>query len=213
MSLTNSNDNCENDNCEISIATNVQESLQGEKEHLLGQYDDASAIKAIPCEDAQLKEARQEEDYSLYPQAKVAASGTAGCVFGCLIGGVVCAVMGGLGSAYAAKHKGGSCVGDTARAMGEVVILAHEKAVVINQKHNVAKTTQEAANRTFAKAKKLDEQYRICEKGQDAMISTGKVIMDFAARQCLAEPALEGARVTPIVPNNIEASPIGKPRI
>ena len=119
------------------------------------ECDYRPTAEAIPCTDLQQKESFYE--LSEYPQAKVVAAGTAGCIFGCLIGGVVCALMAGLGSAYAAKHKGGTCVGDTARAMGDVALIVQQKAIELDRKHDVVKTTQTAAKSTLATAKSFDE--------------------------------------------------------
>ena len=63
-------------------------------------------------------EGRPQDSPSEPPKAVVAASATAGGVLGCLIGGIGCAILAALGSTYAVKNKGGTCVGDCARAMG-----------------------------------------------------------------------------------------------
>lgn len=171
-------------------SNNENGSVEDETERLLETCDDEPTAEAIPCVNPEKFESNDEHEE--YPQARVVASGTAGCIFGCLMGGVACAIMGGLGSAYAAKHKGGSCVGDTARAMGEVAILAKQKAVALDQKHNVVKTTQEAAKTTFDKAKTLDEQYNITERTKTAVLVSGKATIDFAARHRLVERSIEG---------------------
>lgn len=178
---------------EVRVPTNNENgSLEDETERLLDQSEERPTVEAVPCIDPQQMECNEVEDYSEYPQAKVVASGSAGCILGCLMGGVACAVMGGLGSAYAAKHKGGTCAGDTARAMGEVATIARQKAIAVDEKYDVAKTTKEAAKTSFEKAKAMDQKYSICERTKNAVISTGKTTIDFAARHRLVERSVEG---------------------
>jgi len=110
------------------------------------------------------------EDYS---KAVVTAAATAGGILGCLMGGIVCAVVGALGSSYAAKNKAGTCVGDCARAMGELYLVAQDKAVALDQKHHIVHHSKQTVGHAWEKAKEMDRQYNICEKSQNALVQTG----------------------------------------
>ncbi|CAB9509419.1 expressed unknown protein [Seminavis robusta] len=133
------------------------------------------------------------ERHEDYPKAIVAASATAGGVLGCLVGGIGCAVVGAFGSAFAAKHKAGSCVGDCARAMGEVAIAVQEKAVALDEKHHIVTATKKAAGESWDQAQAIDNQYRVAEKGKNCILATGKAAMDFTVRHRLVERSAEAA--------------------
>lgn len=159
--------------------------------------NETTTVEAVPCIDnvnisipgAVQSEVMEREEY---PKAIVAASATAGGILGCLMGGIGCAILGGLGTAYAAKHKEGSCVGDCARAMGEVALTAHEKAIALDKKHRIVNYTQTAAAGALENAKAMDEEYHVAEKSKNCLVHTGKSAMDFATRHKLVERGVSG---------------------
>ena len=169
-----------------------------ETDRLLNTSDnEATAVEAVPCMDnknisipgAVQSEVMEREEYH---KAVVAASATAGGILGCLMGGIGCAILGGLGTAYAAKYKEGSCIGDCARAMGEVTLTAREKAIALDQKHHIVNYTQTAAAGALENAKAMDEEYHVAEKSKNCLVHTGKAAMDFAARHKLVERGVSG---------------------
>jgi hypothetical protein len=124
-------------------------------------------------------------------KARVAASGTAGCILGCLIGGPICAILGGFGSAYAAKNKVGA-VGDCARAMGDVALVAKAKALEVEEKHHVVDNTKQVAAGAWENAKEMNREYNICEKTKDAIVYTGKATVNFTVEHRLLERGVQG---------------------
>jgi hypothetical protein len=109
------------------------------------------------------------------------------------LGGIVCAVMGAYGSAYAAKHKAGSCVGDCARAMGEVAITVQEKAVQLDEKHHIVTSTRKAAGQTWKNARAMDSEYRVAETSKNCLVTTGKTAVDFITCHRLVERSTEAS--------------------
>ena len=154
---------------------------------------DEPVIEAFACEDFPvIPHEMEREEREEYPQAVVAASATAGGILGCLLGGIGCAIVGGLGSAYAAKHKGGTCVGDFARAMGEVALTAREKAIALDGKHHIVTSTKTATSKALENAKAMDEEYHVAEKSKNCLVHTGKAAIDFASRHRLVERSVKG---------------------
>ena len=94
--------------------------------------------------------------------------------------------------AYAAKHKEGTCVGDCARAMGEVALTAREKAIALDKKHHIMNSTQAAASGALENAKAMDEEYHVAEKSKNCLFQTGKAAVDFASRHKLVERSVSG---------------------
>ena len=124
-------------------------------------------------------------------EARVVASGTAGCILGCLLGGPVCAILAGFGTAYAAKHKDGA-LGDCARAVGDVALTAKSKAEEVDEKHHVVENTKRVVAEGWEHAKDLDRQHHICEKTKDAAVYTSKAIVNFTIEHRLLERGMEG---------------------
>jgi hypothetical protein len=141
----------------------------------------------------QQEESRAFETTEDHPEAVVAASAVAGGLLGCLVGGIVCAVIGSFGCAYTAKHKAGSCVGDCARAMGEVVINIQEKAVQLDERHHIVSSTKKAAGQSWETAKAKDIEYRVAEKSKNCLVTTGKTVIDFITHHRLVERTAEAA--------------------
>lgn len=94
-------------------------------------------------------------------QARIVASGAAGCFLGCMVGGMMCAIFSGVGATYAAKNKKGTLVGDCARATGEVALVAQSKAKELNNKHHIVTGVKEIAVDTALSLNDLDNQYNI----------------------------------------------------
>ena len=69
-------------------------------------------------------------------KARVAAAGSACCLFGCFVSGPIGAVVAGFGTAYAARYAAGP-TGDVARAIGDVALVASDRAVELDEKHHL----------------------------------------------------------------------------
>ena len=124
-------------------------------------------------------------------KARVAAAGTACCIFGCLLGGPVAAVVSGLGTAFVAQNKEGA-TGDIARAIGDVALKARDKAREVDEKHRVAEKSVRAASVAVDKAREMDRAYNICEKTKAAVVYTGTTVINFAVEHRVLERSIRG---------------------
>jgi hypothetical protein len=124
-------------------------------------------------------------------KARVAASLTAGCILGCLIGGPVCAILGGFGSAYAAKNKEGA-MGDCARSIGDVALATKSKAFEMEEKHKITQTTKQATANAWENAKEMERQHHVCEKAKDVIVYSTKTAVDFTVKHRLIERGAKG---------------------
>jgi hypothetical protein len=93
-------------------------------------------------------------------KARVAASGTACCILGCLLAGPIAAIVAGFGAAYAAEYKQGP-VGDVVRAVGNVALAARDKAREVDEKHHVVDSSKKAASEAWEKAKEMKRDHHI----------------------------------------------------
>jgi hypothetical protein len=94
-------------------------------------------------------------------KARVAASGTACCILGCLLAGPIAAIAAGSGAAYAAEHKHG-LIGDIVRAVGDVALAARDKVREVDEKHHVVDSSNQAASEAWEKAKEMNRDHHIC---------------------------------------------------
>jgi hypothetical protein len=122
-------------------------------------------------------------------KARMVASGTAGAVIGLLLGGSYFAALAGFGSAYATQKDGP--IGDVSRAMGDVALHTRDKALEIDEKHQVVKNTRLALADAWEQAKELDRQHHILDKMKDFLIFSWKESVDFTRRHRLLERGLE----------------------
>jgi len=76
--------------------------------------------------------------------------------------GPILATAAGVAAAYGSTQPG--TAGDACRAAGDVAILAKEKAVEVNEKHDVVNKTTEGAQGVIAKLKDVNGRYEILEK-------------------------------------------------
>jgi hypothetical protein len=125
-------------------------------------------------------------------KARVAASAlTAGCIIGCLIGGPVCAILGGFGSAYAANNKEGA-MGDCARSMGQVALATKSKALEMEEKHQITQKTKQDTANAWENAKEMERQHHVCEKTKDAIMHSTKTAVNFTVEHRLIERGASG---------------------
>jgi hypothetical protein len=124
-------------------------------------------------------------------KARVAASLTAGCILGCLIGGPVCAILGGFGSAYAAKNKEGA-MGDCARSIGDVALATKSKALEMEEKHKIIQNTKQVTANVWENTKEMERQHHVCEKTKDVILYSTKTAVDFTVKHRLIERGAKG---------------------
>lgn len=123
-------------------------------------------------------------------KTRMIASGSAGAVIGLLLGGPFFAALAGFGSAYATQHKDGA-IGDISRAMGDVALHTREKALEIDEKHQVVENAKLALANAWEQAKELDRQHHILDKVKEFLIFSWREAVDFTRRHRLLERGVE----------------------
>lgn len=101
--------------------------------------------------------------------------------------GPALAVVAGVAAAYGTSQKG--FAGDACRAAGDIALVAKEKAIEVDRKHDIVKTTRSGANKLIEKAKDVNEEHHILEKMKQVVICTLKNVA--AALQLAAEKMKE----------------------
>jgi hypothetical protein len=114
-------------------------------------------------------------------KARMASSGTAGCILGCLIGGPLLAILAGFGFAYAAVNKEGP-TGDIARACGDIALSTKEKVMELEEKHHIVHKTKRVTANAWENAKEIDSQYNVCEKTKTVIVTGGKAAVEFIVK-------------------------------
>mmetsp|Transcript_64505 Transcript_64505/g.77444 ORF Transcript_64505/g.77444 Transcript_64505/m.77444 type:complete len:202 (-) Transcript_64505:146-751(-) len=94
----------------------------------------------------------------------------AGGVIGLVLGGPLLAVAGAAGIAVAATT--GGAAGDIARASGEIVIAAGDKAKEINQAHNIVGNTRGTVENAWEKTKQYEAKNGIFDGIKDFIKSS-----------------------------------------
>ena len=125
-------------------------------------------------------------------RSRAAAAGVGAGAVGLLVGGPFLAAFLGFGAVHATKKEG--AFGDTARAVGDIAILAKDKAIEVNSKHHVVERSKIAATDALEKAKELNVKYIILERTTNILILTGEAVVNFILRHRLVERGREAAK-------------------
>lgn len=120
-------------------------------------------------------------------RAAVTAAGVGSGIFGLILGGPILGIVFGFGGAYAAEHKRGQLVGDTARAIGHVARVVQAQAVAVDAKHKVVDKSKVAARQAWRKAQQVDREHRILEKAKDATVYSWKATVAYVQKHNLVE--------------------------
>jgi hypothetical protein len=162
-----------------------EESASSSVPHAPSQHDSTHSneftieeIPTLPTEQEELERKRR------------VGAGIFSGVVGLFLGGPFLAMIFGLGAAYATKKEG--AVGDTARAVGDVALSAREKAIEIDEKHNVVGKTKVAAEEAFEKAKELDQNHHFLERTKVFVVYSWNSIVDFVRRNHVLERSVDG---------------------
>jgi hypothetical protein len=118
-------------------------------------------------------------------QACRRGAGVAAGVVGFVFGGPVVAILLGFGAAYATNTKGAT--GDVARALGEVALVAKEKAREVDEKHNLVDKTKVAAIECLERIKDADRKHHFVKTMKKMVVWTFKSTIKFAKRRQLSE--------------------------
>jgi hypothetical protein len=103
-------------------------------------------------------------------QELMMGAGVGAGVLGLLLGGPFVGFMAGFGTAYWTRKPGAG--GDIARGIGEVAIVAKDKAKELNQKHHLVQKGQETASEAWERAKELDRRHKILERAKEYALYT-----------------------------------------
>lgn len=118
----------------------------------------------------------------------VGAAAIAGGVAGLALCGPVVGLVGAVGVGTLAATQPNKA-GDVARASGDVVIAAGERAKELNQKHEIVEKTKRATKGLVDKGKEIDEKHHISEKTQKGV---GKIVQktkEFEEKHRIGEKA------------------------
>merc|ERR1739844_593901 len=120
----------------------------------------------------------------------IGAAAIAGGVAGLAIAGPLVGVVGAVGAGALATQN--NKAGDVARASGDVVISAGERAKQIDEKHHVVEKTKKGMAGLLQKGKELDEKHQIKEKTKNAASGLMKNAKEFEEKHHLGEKAGKG---------------------
>lgn len=93
----------------------------------------------------------------------IGAAAIAGGVAGLALAGPVIGIVSAVGAGALAATQNNKA-GDVARASGDVVLAAGQRAKKFDQKHHVVDKTKNAAGGLFQKAKQFENKHRLGEK-------------------------------------------------
>ena len=120
------------------------------------------------------------------------AAGAAGAVLGLLLGGPFLAMVFGFGTAYYSKEEGP--YGDVARALGEVAIVARDKAKEVEHKHHLVDKGKVAATEAIEKIQEADRRHQLKDRFSEFISWCWASTLDYAKRHHLIEKASEAMR-------------------
>jgi hypothetical protein len=129
------------------------------------------------------QETSQEQSSSQPNIPKAAAAG--GAVMGMFLGGPFLSLVLGVGSHHYSKQEG--AMGDCARALGEVSLVAKEKFLQVNDRHHLVDKSKEVASRTLDRVQEADQEHKIQEKVGYFVSHCYAVTLDFIYRHNLIE--------------------------
>jgi hypothetical protein len=112
-------------------------------------------------------------------------AGAAGAVFGLLLGGPFLALIFGFGSAFYSKQEGAA--GDAARALGEIALVARDKAREVDGKHHIVNKSKDAAAKALEKLKKKDRDHHVQERSLKFLSFCWTSTLDFVREHQLIE--------------------------
>jgi len=107
-----------------------------------------------------------------------------------------------LATTYAVTRQPGSCMGDMAKSMGEVVLVASDKLQAVNEKHKPLETTKAAVQNTattaWIKTKEFESKYQIAATSKRVIVTSGQTaytktqaVYEQASTAAMSHPALE----------------------
>jgi hypothetical protein len=146
---------------------------------------------------------------------RMVGAGVASGVIGMLVGGPFLGLLLGFGAAYASTKTDGP-VGDAARAVGDVALVAKAKAQEVDAKHNLVTKTKVAANEAWERAKQVDRKHNVLAKSKEFVVFSWCVnrnvafalwicILIFSFSECCRQKMLEINREHRVLERSVEA--------
>ncbi|KAL3945651.1 MAG: hypothetical protein SGBAC_000219, partial [Bacillariaceae sp.] len=117
------------------------------------------------------------------------AAAASGAVMGMFLGGPFLSLVFGVGSHHYSKQEG--AMGDCARALGEIGIVAQEKFRQVDDRHHLVDKGKDAASRTLDRMKQADREHKLQEKLGHAVSHCYAVALDFIYRHNLIDRATD----------------------
>ena len=120
---------------------------------------------------------------------KMVTSGVTGAVIGFLFGGPLLSAFLGFGAAYASQKN--DAVGRHARSLGDFGVSVRDKAIEIDEKHQVRERSSKVASDAWQSAKECDEKHNILETTKDTAVSTWQWLVAYIRENRLMERGVE----------------------
>jgi len=123
----------------------------------------------------------------------VGASMAAGGVAGLLLGGPFVSVLGAVGGAVYATKEGAA--GDIARAGGEIAISVRDRAIVLNNKHDLVSKAKQAACAAGAKIRDICQRHQVLDKTRALLAVIIDKIKEFERENNVLETIFKGISI------------------
>jgi hypothetical protein len=121
---------------------------------------------------------------------RMVGAGVASGVIGMLVGGPFLGLLLGFGAAYASTKTDGP-VGDAARAVGDVALVAKAKAQEVDAKHNLVTKTKVAANEAWERAKQVDRKHNVLAKSKEFVVFSWQKMLEINREHRVLERSIE----------------------
>jgi hypothetical protein len=121
---------------------------------------------------------------------RMVGAGVASGVIGMLVGGPFLGLLLGFGAAYASTKTDGP-VGDAARAVGDVALVAKAKAQEVDAKHNLVTKTKVAANEAWERAKQVDRKHNVLAKSKEFVVFSWQKMLEINREHRVLERSVE----------------------
>jgi len=149
------------------------------------EYSDLTSLSSTTQVDQETSQGESSTEDRNIPKA--AAAG--GAVMGIFFGGPFLSLILGAGSHYYSRQDG--AIGDCARALGEVALVAKEKFQQVDAQHHLVDKGKEAASRTWEKMHQADREHKLQEKVGYFVSHYYALTLDFIDRHNLIERATD----------------------
>uniref|UniRef100_A0A7S3PY20 Glycine zipper domain-containing protein n=1 Tax=Chaetoceros debilis TaxID=122233 RepID=A0A7S3PY20_9STRA len=125
-------------------------------------YEPEFAVQAYAVDTAQSSSNRGGYSTHKVRDSVIGGAAVAGGVVGLLIAGHVFALVGAVGACVLATQN--NMAGEIARASGNVVVAAGDRAKKIDKEHHIVDKIQRTAKNALQSAKEFDEKHHVGEK-------------------------------------------------